>query len=166
MRNAILSLLVFLGVGFAATEVKLVDVEGGSVPVMRPKVETDVVIDTSEIDTSTRYFTTATAPILYWSDTLGQVFLRCDDSAGTDSVGGLLKWQGNPKANLTGLWENIDSVAVLAATGTETQSSKAVVNSKRYQAIRFLLRNQLQPAAGKKSVCRDIVLNRHKRLRY
>jgi hypothetical protein len=168
MRNAILSLLVFLGAGFAATEVKLVDVEGGAVPVMRPKVETPVFLDTSEADTSTRYFTTATAPILYWSDTLGQVFMRCDDSAGTDSVGGSLKWQGNPTANLTALWENIDSVAIAVASGVETQTSKAVVNSKRYQAIRFILRNQLAPggSAAEKTVCRDIVLSRHKRIRY
>lgn len=166
MKNAILSLLLILGVGFAATEVKLIDVEAGSVPVMRPKVTTDVVIDTSESDTSTVYFTTTGSPFIHYSDTVGQVFMRCDDSAGTDSVAGRLYWQGNPKANLTSLWETIDSVSIAAASGTETQTSKAVVNAKRYQALRFILRNQLLPVAGKKTVCRDIVLNRHKRLRY
>jgi hypothetical protein len=164
MKNAILTLILALVPAFAATEVKLIKQEAGSVPVMRPNVATDVVIDSSEFDTATVYFNLTDTRFAHWSDTLGQVFLRCDDSAGTDSVAGRLIWQGNPKANLTGLWEAIDSVSIAAASGTETQTSKAVVNSKRYQALRFILRNQLVPAAGKKSVCRDIVLNRQRRL--
>lgn len=168
MKNILVSLILCLAPAFGVTltEVKLVDQEAGSIPVMRPKVETEINLDTSEIDTATRYFTTTTAPYLHYSDTLGQVFMRCDDSSGTDSVGGRLIWYGNPKANLSAIWEAIDSVSIAAASGVETQTSKAVVNSKRYQALRFILRNQLAPggSAAEKTVCRDIVLNRHKRL--
>lgn len=164
MKNLIVILAFLVSGALAATEIRLVDQEAGSTPVMRTKTKTEVVIDTSEFDTSTVYFTLTNLPFASYVDTLGQVFLRCDDSAGTDSVAGRLIWQGNPKADISALWEPIDSVSIAAASGTETQTSAPVVNAKRYQALRFILRNQLAPAAGKKSVCRDIVLNRQRRL--
>lgn len=164
MKKMILFLTLALGFAFGATEVKLIGNEKGSIPVMRQLAKTDVVIDTSEVDTSTVYFNLIDDPFTHYGDTLGQVFMRCDDSAGTDTVGGRLIWEGNPRTDGKQLWERIDSVAILAGTGVETLTSKAVVNAKRFMSIRFLLRNQLLPAAGKKTVCRDITLNLQRRL--
>lgn len=168
MKKVLLSLFLGCGLAFGVTtsEVKLMGNSGGSQPVMRPLIKTDINLDTSEVDTSTLVFSLVDLPMSSFVDTLGQVFMRCDDSAGTDSVGGLLKWQGNPRADGKAIWENIDSVTIAVASGVETQTSKVVVNSKRYQMLRFILRNQLLPggSAAEKTVCRDLILNRQRRL--
>ena len=163
MKRILLSLFLVAS-AFGATEIKLVGNEKGPVPVMRQLAKTDVVIDTSEFDTSTVYFNLIDDPFTHYADTIGQVFMRCDDSAGTDSVAGRLIWEGNPRTDGKQLWERIDSVSIAAASGAETMTSKAVVNAKRFMSVRFILRNQLLPVAGKKTVCRDITLNRQRRL--
>ena len=116
------------------------------------------VIDTSEIITSSNFFDLSRVP--KWTrggqlDTLGYAWVRCADSAGTDSIGGRLYWQGNPSPKAENMdWEAIDSVTVTAGTGTTYKQTGAwVVLTKGHNAVRFLLKNQLVPAAGKKSKC-------------
>lgn len=166
MKTMILSLILCLGFAMGASRVKLIDQTTKSQSVMNDDND-PVVIDSSESVTSDIYLDLTGLSFEHWTDTLGQVFMRCDDSAGTDSVAGRLIWEGNPDPSggaRGSLWEPIDSVSIAAASGTETQTSKAVVNSKRYLSLRFKLRNQLAPDAAKKSICRDITLNRQKRL--
>jgi hypothetical protein len=166
MKNMILSLFILAAGAFAWTgdRVYLKENVGKSQPIHN-KTNADVVIDTAEADTSDIYFDLVDLPRMsVLGDTVGVAWMRCDDSAGTDSVAGRLIWHGNPKPDGSALWEKIDSVSIAAASGTETQSEKAVVNTNGYQAIRFVLYNQLAPAAGKKTVCRDIILNRIRRL--
>lgn len=167
MKNLILALLVVTAGAFGWSGDRI-DLKGGNVPLSQPlfnKTNAAVVIDTAEADTSDIYFNLIdVSRMSHLGDTLGVAWMRCDDSAGTDSVAGRLIWHGNPKPDGSALWEKIDSVSIAAASGTETQTKKAVVNTQGYQALRFVLYNQLLPAAGKKTVCRDLILNRPRRL--
>ncbi len=166
MKNMILALLVVVAGAFAWTgdKIPLKENVGKSQPLFN-KTNADVVIDTAEADTSDIYFELTDLPRVWvMGDTIGTAWMRCDDSAGTDSVAGRLIWHGNPKPDGSALWEKIDSVSIAAASGTETQTKKAIVNTQGYQALRFVLYNQLAPAAGKKTVCRDLILNRPRRL--
>lgn len=134
--------------------------KGASIPVLN-RTDADVNLDTSEIDTSARWFNVIDREIRTFTDTIGRVFMRCDDSSGTDSVGGRLIWQGNPHPQGKAVWTAMDSVSIAVASGAETQTSGLVVNSSRYSLIRFILRNQLAPggSAAEKSVCRNVRLN-------
>lgn len=166
MKNMILALLVVVAgaFGWSGDRIYLKENISKSMPIHN-KTNADVVIDTAEADTSDIYLDLSDLP--QWStlgDTVGMAWMRCDDSSGTDSVAGRLIWHGNPKPDGSALWEKIDSVSIAAASGTETQTKKAVVNTQGYKALRFVLYNQLAPAAGKKTVCRDIILNRPRRL--
>lgn len=122
-----------------------------------------VTIDSSERDTANIYLNILDLSMYSYTDTVGTVWMTCDDSAGTDSTAGRLIWEGNPLSNGKAKWEAIDSVAIAAASGAETQTNKVVVNSKRYHALRFMLQNQLAPDAAKKSTCYNIFLNMHRR---
>lgn len=160
MKNLILGLLLLVGVGHAVERVLVHPDRGGSYPVMNI-TDADVNLDTSEIDTSSRWFVVGDRPIRTYTDTIGTAWMRCDDSAGTDSVGGRLIAYGNPHPEGKSLWEAMDSVSVAVASGAETQTRLLVVNSRRYQLVRFVLRNQLAPqgSAAEKTVCRNIRLN-------
>lgn len=162
MKTLLFLIMALVGLTTAQTIVRLEPNEGQSIPLMNAR-DIPVNLDTSEIDTSDRYIFTLDRGIRTFTDTIGRAWMRCDDSAGTDSVGGRLIWYGNPSPdpkNLA-LWEAMDSVSIAVASGVETQTSALVVNSRRYAYIRFHLRNQLAPggSAAEKTVCRNIRLN-------
>lgn len=165
MKNMILALLFVVAGAFAWTGDRIYMKEniGKSQPIHN-KTNADVVIDTAEADTSDIYFDLTDLPRMsVLGDTVGIAWMRCDDSSGTDSVAGRLIWHGNPKPDGSALWEKIDSVSIAVASGAETQTKKAVVNTQGYMALRFVLYNQLAPAAGKKTTCRDLILDRPRR---
>lgn len=161
MKNIIIGLLALVTVGLAAVERVPLGDGGASIPLFSQN-NADINLDTSEIDTSTRQLFLLNRRIRTYTDTVGTAWMRCDDSAGTDSVGGRLIWYGNHAVEPgRGLWEAIDSVSIAVASGVETQTRAVVVNSRRYARIRFVIRNQLNPngSAAEKTVCRDVVLN-------
>jgi hypothetical protein len=158
MKKILIGLLALVGISFAIERVNVDRNVGASIPLFSSN-DAEINLDTSEIDTSTRWLFVGNRPIRTYTDTIGTAWMRCDDSAGTDSVGGRLIFYGNPHPEGKALWVAIDSVSIAAASGAETQTSKVLVNSGRYQVIRAIIRNQLVPAAGKKSVCRNVRLN-------
>ena len=162
MKNIILSLSVLFCLGFAQAQtiVSIEENRGHSLPIFSSN-DADINLDTSEIDTSTRWFKVLDRAIRTYTDTIGTAWMRCDDSAGTDSVGGRLISYGNPHPQGLALWEAMDSVSIAVASGVETQTRLLVVNSRRYPLIRFNIRNQLAPggSAAEKTVCRNVRLN-------
>jgi hypothetical protein len=159
MKKILIGLLAIVGFSFAIEKVNVGNV-GASIPLFSSN-DAEINLDTSEIDTSTRWLFLGNRAIRAYSDTLGTAWMRCDDSAGTDSVGGRLIFYGNPHPEGKALWVAIDSVSIAVASGAETQTSKILVNSGRYQVIRAVIRNQLAPggSAAEKTVCRNVRLN-------
>lgn len=160
MKTLLFLIMALVGLTTAQTIVRLDANEGQSIPLMNAS-DADVNLDTSEIDTSSRWIFTLDRGIRTFTDTIGRAWMRCDDSAGTDSVGGRLIWYGNPHPQGKAIWTAMDSVSIAVASGAETQTSALVVNSLRYALVRFVLRNQLAPggSAAEKTVCRNIRLN-------
>lgn len=161
MKKIIFGLLALFafGAAIAASERLPVGDGGASIPLFSQN-NAPIYLDTLERDTSTRQLFVLNRHIRTYTDTLGTAWMRCDDSSGTDSVGGRLIWQGNPSQYGTALWENIDSVSIgPVAGGVETQTSKVVINDGRYALIRFIITQQLHFAAAQKAVCQDVRLN-------
>lgn len=163
MKAFIIGLLALVTSSFAVIgtrEVVYVENNGGSIPLFS-STDAEINLDTSEIDTSGRQLFLLKRQIRTYTDTVGTAWMRCDDSTGTDSVGGRLISYGNPHPEGKALWEAMDSVSIAVASGAETQTRLLVVNSRRYALIRFVIRNQLAPggSAAEKTVCRNVRLN-------
>jgi hypothetical protein len=159
MKKILIGLLALIGSSFAIERINVGNT-GNSIPLFSSN-DAEINLDTSEIDTSTRWLFVGNRPIRTYTDTIGTAWMRCDDSAGTDSVGGRLIFYGNPHPEGKAIWAPIDSVSIAVASGAETQTSKVLVNSGRYQLIRAIIRNQLAPggSAAEKTVCRNVRLN-------
>lgn len=159
MKTIFAILALAFGFAFSATIVN-VDETGQSIPVMGLR---DIAynLDTSEVDTGDIWVNVSQRTLRSFTDTIGRVWMRCDDSSGTDSVGGRLLWQGNPSPKADAMWTTMDSVSIAVASGAETQTSAPVVNSLRFFFIRFVLKNQLAPggSAAEKTVCRNLRFN-------
>jgi hypothetical protein len=130
-------------------------------------------IDTSEIDTGLQLFHVLGSPVLTATDTIGVFSFTCKDSTGSDTVNVVAKWQGNPRCDGAGKWDNIDSVTYVGATSATANvpipasssyanKSKVVVNTGGYCAYRFYLRNPMTTAA-RKATCKDAVLIHRRR---
>ncbi len=161
MKAFIIGLLALVTSSFAVigtTERVPVENNGGSIPLFS-STDAEINLDTSEIDTSGRQLFLLKRNIRTYTDTVGTAWMRCDDSVGTDTVGGRLIIYGNPHPEGKALWEAMDSVSILVGGGVETQTRLLIVNSRRYAVIRAVIRNQMLPAAGKKTVCRNVRLN-------
>lgn len=159
MKKILFGLLAIVGVAFAIERVPVDKNAGGSVPLFSSS-DAEINLDTSETDTSSRWLFVGNRAIRNYADTiLGTAWLRCDDSAGTDSIGVRLLLYGNPHPDGKAIWEIVDSASVLAASGTETQVGFAVRNTKRYQVYRAVITNRKNSAVGLKSVCRNVRLN-------
>lgn len=163
MKAFIIGLLALASSSFAVLGTReIVNVEntGASIPLFSSS-DADINLDTSEIDTSGRLLNVIKRNIRTYTDTIGTAWMRCDDSSGTDSVGGRLIIYGNPHPTGLALWEAMDSVSIAVASGAETQTRLLIVNSRRYALIRAVIRNQLAPggSAAEKTVCRNVRLN-------
>lgn len=154
MKKTLVILLAIAVASFAYTRKKL-DGNGVISINVLTDVESPTVISASEafqpafyLDISSIPQTQATAVV---GDTIGYAFLRCADSVGTDSIGGVLSWWGNPRPGAVNAdWEVIDSVTITAGTGTTyLTTGKLVSNLKQYMGLQFRLRNQWATAAAK-----------------
>lgn len=164
MKKYLPLLLILVSASFGIDRVFFKGNEGDSRPVLDKTIK-EYVIDSSETVTPNVYFDLTGLPMASWVDTIGYLWFQCADSAGTDSIAGKVTWSGNPRADGLAKWVDIGSVTMTAGTGTTfLQTGAPVILDKRYMAIKFTLTNQMVPAAGKKSKCKDIILNRTARI--
>lgn len=151
MKKYLLLAVALLGVSAMAAIIPLED-KGFA---LSPMGSNPMILSASENNTSSNVYSLEKFPQYanLPADTAGYAWLRCADSAGTDSIGGVLIWQGNPRQDGIGAdWVNLDSVTITAGTGTAfLQTGKWVIIDKTYMAIRFKLKNQWATAAAKSS---------------
>jgi hypothetical protein len=139
----------------------------GATPGAEPAPIEWISMDALENDTSKYHYQLLNKPVVTFNDTIGFVHFACKDFAGTDTLAVKLKWQGNSRADGASVWANMDSVTLkdLAANGNAAYgvltnaTPTAVVNSKGYAAIRFILTNILPTNATQKAACQTPILN-------
>ncbi len=161
------NLLIILALAASAYSQTVVNLEnkGSAYPVISSSFG-EINLDTMELNTGSVVFNLSGSPVVSMLDTIGTASMWCRDSSGTDTTAVVLKWQGNSRPDGKATWENIDSVEVKDITSTLTVGKAAVVNSntKAYQAIRFIIRNKLGTAVGRKAMCKDVLLSKRPRL--
>lgn len=154
MKKTLVILLAITVAAFGFTRKKVGGNETLSINVLSDAAA-PTVISASEAFRPSFYLDISSIPQIQTTavvgDTMGYVFLRCADSAGTDSIGGVLSWWGNPRPGEDNAdWEVIDSVTITAGTGTTyLTTGKMVTNLKQFMGLQFRLRNQWATAAAK-----------------
>lgn len=149
--------------GNIGQSIPLFGAQPNTIPVMGAQVN----LDTMEADTGYYFYDLIDKPVIGTSDTVGQVHFTCKDSTGTDSVGVRVEWQGNMREDGNGTWASIDTVRLNINTSSNVYTNAtptAVINSKSYMALRFIVKNMKNGSVAQKSVCKDFVLNRRPRM--
>ncbi len=185
----LIAMAALAGVSFGAASVKNpatihMGNSGKAYPLLRESLDSGagggakpylIHLDTAEIDTGYILFNVLTSPIHLIVDTLGTVSITCKDSTGTDTSSVVLKWQGNPRCDGRGTWENVDSVTYIGATtatanaptpASSSYSNKRayVVNTGGFCLYKFYARNKLVGAVGQKPTCKDALLIERERV--